>query len=67
MSQYDETQSIGRRYRRQDEIGTPLCVTIDFDSLDDNAVTVRERDTQQQIRVPIDGLIEALAERLPGV
>ena len=67
MSQYDETQSIGRRYRRQDEIGTPLCVTIDFDSLDDNAVTVRERDTQQQIRVPIDGLMEALAERLPGV
>ncbi len=67
MCQYDETQSIGRRYRRQDEIGTPLCVTIDFDSLDDNAVTVRERDTQQQIRVPIDGLMEALAERLPGV
>ena len=67
MSQYDETQSIGRRYRRQDEIGTPLCVTVDFDSLEDDAVTIRERDSQAQIRVPVSGLVDALRERLPGI
>ena len=53
MCDYDETQSIGRRYRRQDEIGTPLAVTIDFDSLEDHAVTIRDRDTTEQVRVPI--------------
>ena len=53
----DVTQSIGRRYRRQDEVGTPYCVTVDFDSLQDNAVTVRERDSMEQVRMPIDGLI----------
>ena len=47
MVDYDETQAIGRRYRRQDEIGTPLCVTVDFDSLDDKAVTIRDRDTHR--------------------
>ncbi len=62
--QFDDTQSIGRRYRRQDEIGTPLCVTVDFDSLDDAAVTVRDRDTMKQDRVPIGGLVEALARML---
>ena len=56
MVDYDETQAIGRRYRRQDEIGTPLCVTVDFDSLDDKAVTIRDRDTTEQVRVPIDDL-----------
>ncbi|MGL1659449.1 His/Gly/Thr/Pro-type tRNA ligase C-terminal domain-containing protein, partial [Vibrio parahaemolyticus] len=56
MCDYDETQNIGRRYRRQDEIGTPLCVTIDFDSLEDRAVTVRDRDTTAQVRVPIADL-----------
>jgi glycyl-tRNA synthetase len=61
---YDETQAIGRRYRRQDEIGTPLCVTVDFDSLDDGAVTIRERDTTQQVRVPIDALVGEVASRL---
>ena len=50
---YDETQSIGKRYRRQDEIGTPYCVTVDFDSIDDKAVTIRDRDTMEQERVPI--------------
>ncbi|MEX0705656.1 MAG: glycine--tRNA ligase [Nitriliruptoraceae bacterium] len=65
MAEYDETQSIGRRYRRQDEIGTPLCVTVDFDTLDDRAVTVRDRDTMQQERVSIDRLVGYLAERLP--
>ena len=54
MCDYDETQAIGRRYRRQDELGTPLCVTFDFDSLDDHAVTVRDRDSMDQDRVPID-------------
>ncbi len=54
--EYDETQSIGRRYRRQDEIGTPLCVTIDFDSLDDNSATVRDRDSMKQKRVNIKEL-----------
>ena len=53
-------QSIGRRYRRQDEVGTPLCVTVDFDSLDDQAVTIRERDTTEQVRVPIAELVPAL-------
>ena len=63
-TQYDDTQSIGRRYRRQDEIGTPLCVTVDFDSLDDNAVTIRDRDTQQQERVGISALVDELRARL---
>ena len=64
MTDYDETQAIGRRYRRQDELGTPFCVTVDFDSLDDRAVTVRERDSMQQERVPIDGLVDHLRTRL---
>ncbi|CAN5742449.1 glycine--tRNA ligase [soil metagenome] len=61
---YDETQAIGRRYRRQDEIGTPLCVTVDFDSLDDDAVTVRDRDTTEQVRVPVDRLVDEVSQRL---
>ncbi len=64
MADYDETQNIGKRYRRQDEIGTPYCVTVDFDTLDDRAVTVRDRDTMGQDRVSIDRLKEYLAERL---
>ncbi len=64
MCDYDETQQIGRRYRRQDEIGTPLCVTVDFDSLDDGAVTVRERDSMVQTRVPIEELIGTVTEKL---
>jgi glycyl-tRNA synthetase len=63
MCDHDTTQSIGRRYRRQDEVGTPWCVTIDFDSLEDDAVTVRERDTTEQVRVPIDGLVADLMAR----
>ena len=54
MCDYDDTQSIGRRYRRQDEIGTPLAVTVDFESLEDKAVTIRDRDSTEQVRVPID-------------
>jgi glycyl-tRNA synthetase len=59
----DVTQSIGRRYRRQDEIGTPYCVTIDFDTLDDNAVTVRDRDTMEQERVPVADIVAHLTGR----
>jgi len=61
---FDDSGAIGRRYRRQDEIGTPFCVTVDFDSLDDDAVTVRDRDTMKQERIPIEGLDRYLAERL---
>ncbi len=64
--EYDETQAIGKRYRRQDEIGTPFCVTVDFDTLDDDAVTVRERDSMAQERVSLDKVVGYLAERLPG-
>jgi len=64
MSTYDEAQSIGRRYRRQDEIGTPFCVTIDFATLEDRAVTIRARDTMEQVRVAIAELVPALRERL---
>ncbi|QQU79261.1 glycine--tRNA ligase [Corynebacterium striatum] len=63
---YDTSGAIGRRYRRQDEIGTPFCVTYDFDSLEDGAVTVRERDTMEQERVKIDDLEAYLAARLIG-
>ena len=65
MADYDETQNIGKRYRRQDELGTPYCVTIDFDTLEDQAVTVRDRDTMEQDRVSIDRLVEYLSDRLP--
>jgi glycyl-tRNA synthetase len=65
MCDYDETQSIGRRYRRQDEIGTPYCVTVDFETLEDRAVTVRDRDTTAQDRVAIDGLLDFLRAKLP--
>src|SRR5664280_598086 len=63
MCDYDVTQSIGRRYRRQDEVGTPYCVTVDFDSLEDHAVTVRDRDTTTQTRVKIDDLVLDLVGR----
>ncbi len=64
MSDYDEAGSIGRRYRRQDEVGTPFCVTVDFDSIEDSQVTVRDRDTMRQDRVPMDNLVTYLEERL---
>ncbi len=64
MVDYDVTQSIGRRYRRQDEIGTPLCVTVDFDSLEDHAVTLRDRDTTAQVRVGIGGVVDEVRGRL---
>ncbi|PHX94257.1 MAG: glycine--tRNA ligase [Acidimicrobium sp.] len=64
MCDFDETQAIGRRYRRQDEIGTPYCVTVDFDSLEDDSVTIRERDTTAQSRVKIDVLMSEFSQRL---
>ena len=64
MTDYDETQSIGKRYRRQDEIGTPYCVTVDFESLEDKAVTVRERDTMEQERIKIGELGGYFKEKL---
>ncbi len=64
MVEVDVTQSIGRRYRRQDEIGTPFCVTVDFDSLEDQAVTVRHRDTMHQDRIPMTAVLPYLQERL---
>jgi len=64
--EYDETQAIGKRYRRQDEVGTPFCVTVDFETLDDHAVTVRERDAMTQDRVALDKVAGYLAERLIG-
>jgi glycyl-tRNA synthetase len=64
MCDYDDTQSIGRRYRRQDEIGTPFCVTVDFETLEDHAVTLRERDSTQQVRLPIEQLPAHLTQKL---
>lgn len=64
MCDFDETQAIGRRYRRQDEIGTPFCLTVDFDSLEDDAITIRERDTTTQQRVPIANIETEMAQRL---
>ncbi|PKB69347.1 MAG: glycine--tRNA ligase [SAR202 cluster bacterium Io17-Chloro-G5] len=63
-TQYDDSQAIGRRYRRQDEIGTPYCVTIDFDTIDDDQVTIRDRDTMHQARVPVSELVDILKDKL---
>jgi glycyl-tRNA synthetase len=64
MCDFDDAGSIGRRYRRQDEVGTPFCVTVDFDTLEDRQVTVRERDSMTQDRIPLENLVGYLAERL---
>jgi glycyl-tRNA synthetase len=61
---YDESAAIGRRYRRQDEIGTPFCITVDFDTKEDQAVTIRERDSMEQSRIPLDQVVSYLAEKL---
>jgi glycyl-tRNA synthetase len=67
MCDYDVTQSIGKRYRRQDEVGTPYCVTVDFETLNDRAVTIRDRDSTEQGRVAIDELVVELHRRTYGV
>ena len=64
ITHYDDAGAIGRRYRRQDEVGTPFCVTVDFDSLDDRQVTVRERDSMAQERLPIENLVAYLKDQL---
>ena len=61
---YDDTGSIGKRYRRQDAVGTPFCVTVDFDTENDNSVTIRDRDTMEQIRMPIADLVKYLNEKI---
>ena len=66
MAGYDDSQSIGRRYRRQDEIGTPYCITVDFQSLEDKQITIRERDSMKQLRIPISELNNTLAAKLSG-
>ncbi len=66
MVSYDDAQSIGRRYRRQDEVGTPFCITVDFKSLEDGQVTIRERDSMDQIRIPTDELRAVIAAKLSG-
>ena len=63
-TQYDDAQSIGRRYRRQDEIGTPYCVTVDFDTLEDHGVTIRDRDSMHQMRIPITQVVDVLSDKL---
>ena len=64
MCDYDEAGSIGKRYRRQDQIGTPMCVTVDFDTLEDNTVTLRDRDTMEQIRLPIEELVPYITNKI---
>ncbi len=64
MVEYDDAGSIGKRYRRQDEIGTPFCITYDFDSLEDQCVTVRDRDTMQQERIAIDNLVDYINKKI---
>ena len=64
MAVYDDTAAIGKLYRRQDEIGTPWCVTVDVDSLEDGAVTVRDRDSMTQERVPVEGVTRLILDRL---
>ena len=64
MCTTDVTGSIGKRYRRQDEIGTPYCVTIDFDTLEDNSVTIRDRDSMEQVRLPIKELVSYIEDKI---
>ena len=64
--EFDDAGAIGRRYRRQDEIGTPYCITVDFETLEDNAVTIRDRDTMEQERVSLDSVVSWLGTRLIG-
>ncbi len=64
MCEYDDAGSIGKRYRRQDEIGTPLCITVDFETLEDNCVTVRDRDTMEQVRIPVSEVEKYIAEKI---
>jgi glycyl-tRNA synthetase len=64
MCDYDEAGSIGKRYRREDEIGTPFCITVDFDTETDGCVTVRESDTMEQVRIPVADVANYVKERI---
>lgn len=64
MTQFDTSGAIGKRYRRQDAIGTPLCVTIDYETLEDESVTVRDRDTMEQVRIPISELVSYIGDKI---
>ena len=64
MTDYDEAGSIGKRYRREDEIGTPFCITYDFDSETDGCVTIRDRDTMEQVRLPISEVVDYINKKL---
>ena len=64
MCTYDEAGSIGKRYRRQDEIGTPFCLTVDFDTMEDDTVTIRDRDTMEQIRLKVDEVVPYVLEKI---
>jgi len=66
LAQYDDSGAIGRRYRRQDEVGTPFAVTVDYDTLEDNTATVRDRDSMEQVRVPVERLPETLSGLIAG-
>ena len=64
MVDYDDAGSIGKRYRREDEIGTPFCITYDFDSVEDGCVTVRDRDTMEQVRIPMSDLVSYISDKI---
>ena len=64
MVDYDAAGSIGKRYRREDEIGTPYCVTVDFDTLEDNTVTIRDRDSMEQVRIPVEEVKEYIDNKI---
>ena len=66
MCEFDDNGNIGKRYRRQDEIGTPYCITIDYDSLTDGQVTIRDRDTTEQVRIAIAQAVEQVRVRIEG-
>jgi glycyl-tRNA synthetase len=66
LAEYDDSGAIGRRYRRQDEIGTPFAITIDYDSLDDRTVTLRDRDSMKQVRLPINRVPELVRDLIAG-
>ena len=66
LAEFDDSGAIGRRYRRQDEIGTPFCITVDYDTKEDQTVTIRDRDTMAQVRVPIDRLPEMISDLIEG-
>jgi len=66
LASYDDSGSIGRRYRRNDEIGTPYSITIDYQSLEDNTVTIRERDSMKQVRVAIEGIADTVHKLIKG-